>query len=85
MNRNVFIASLGFATALFVGCASAPQETADGANSESQAVAASCSATGSNIRRRDCRDGVDTLSRKDIENRAHDAVPQRPERGVPTN
>jgi hypothetical protein len=85
MNRSSFTISLFVACVVLTGCVSAPQKATDDTKGEPQAVATSCTGTGSHIRRRDCRDSVDTLSRKDMENRVHDSLPQRPEPGIPTN
>jgi uncharacterized lipoprotein YajG len=86
MNRSLLSASLVAVSLLAAGCVTVPQQTAVSPQGEQQPVAnTSCTGTGSHIRRRDCRDGVETLSRKDMENRVHDAVQQRPDPLVPTN
>jgi Flp pilus assembly protein TadD len=86
MSRSLFSASLVAISLSMAGCVSAPQQTASSSQAEPQPVTnSSCAGTGSNIRRRDCREGVETLSRKEMENRLHDAVPQRPDPLVPTN
>jgi hypothetical protein len=66
-------------------CTTIPATEADVANTRGIVVSAGCRTTGSHIRRRECDEAVETLSRQDVENRLHDAEPQKPDPSRPLN
>jgi hypothetical protein len=67
------------------GCASAPEHVAAANNDRGVVVSGGCKTTGSHIRRRECDEALDTLTRADMSNRLHDAEPQKPDPSRPLN
>jgi hypothetical protein len=83
--RFVVCAAIGIGIVSISGCATTSSTEAETQTNRIAVVAGGCKTTGSHIRKRECDDAVEVISRGEVERRLHDAEPQKPDPSRPLN